>query len=221
MHAQDEQEERRVTGVYLSGRLWTYEVLYRGFPTWTPDSDNGPQLEIQNSFGSIRIHVQATQELSIRTDRTIPTGDISVERVGDSFRIVALPSDKAALDLDIIAPYGMFIHAITTIGAIEYTGFGRAALKTDQGDVLLTSHWKATRFNLHSAEPPGEFQGDAEVKSTDSGWSARDRLSESHVAYGFITLEAARPRSIQLRSLKGVPEDSPIRMHWEAADLLP
>ncbi len=37
--------------IHPSGRLWTYESLYRALPTWTPDRDEGPQLEIQNSFG--------------------------------------------------------------------------------------------------------------------------------------------------------------------------
>ncbi len=48
--ALDESVLRCISGTNPN-RLWTYESLYRALPTWTPDSDEGPQLEIQNSFG--------------------------------------------------------------------------------------------------------------------------------------------------------------------------
>ena len=199
---------------------WSYGIP----PRYHRNREKPPKLEVQNPYGGIRITIENTKELKIRGamgSRAATSDDVTVARTGSLFQVVARPSDNRPIDLEIVAPYGLLVQAATTDGPIEYAGFGRADFQTDSGDILLSFPREATRFELLTVEEPGAFEGKARVRKSSKAWSARDRLPEVRLTYGRLTLKGRRPRSITLQDLPGIPEDSPVKMPWQAEDLLP
>lgn len=207
------------------GGIWIWEVAWVvDDPPSDREREGPPRLEVQNPYGAIRIAIENTGELQIRSSmasRAVAPEDVAVERAGATatYRVVAQPSDEQPIDLDIVAPYGLVVQAATTDGDIEYVGYGKAVFQTDHGAVSLSFPGEATNFELLALEEPGYFEGQARVQKSGNVWSARDQLPEWRLAYGRLTLRAERPRSITLRELP-IPDDSPVREHWQAAETL-
>ena len=190
-----------------------------------------PTIDLQNPFGAVRVHVRSVPELRLQAHahRTLSEDDVAFERDGASFRIRATPPDGAQVNLDLTVPYGYLLRAETTDGDISYEGLGKAEFQTSTGAVSLRVPEELTSFELSSLTAPGMFEGEAEVRSSGDGWTARDRLPEwrdaygrvTLRAYGRVTLRAEEPRAIRVELTERLPEDSPIQPHWRAKELLP
>lgn len=191
-----------------------------------------PTVEVQNPFGAVRVQVRAVPELRLQAyvqARTLSNDDVTLTRDGASLCVLATPPDGARVDLELTVPYGYLLRAVTTNGDISYDGFGKAELRTDTGAVSLRFPGELTSFDLLSSREPEKFEGEAEVRRSEEGWTARDRLPEwrdaygrvTLLAYGRVTLRADRPRAIRIELTAELPESSPIQPHWRAKELLP
>lgn len=183
-----------------------------------------PTLQVQNPFGSIRIAILNTDEITVRAKlngRPAAAADVAVGQSEGLFQVAANPADKRPIDLDIGAPYGLIVEAATTDGAIDYTGFGIADFQTDYGAISMTFPAAATRFELLAVERPDTFDGTARLTRPGGAWRAADRLDRRRLTYGQFTLRSQRPRSITLRDAPEILWESPIKMPWQAEDLLP
>ena len=184
----------------------------------------GPTVDVQNRFGAVRVQVRAVEQPRVEASvqgRTATDEDYSLAREGASFRIQATPLDGARIDLEMTVPYGYLVRAVTADGDLAYEGFGKADLQTDRGAVSLRFPEEATSFELLSFQAPERFAGEADVWKSEEVWSARDRLPEGRHAYGRVTLRSDRPRAVTVELTAELPEDSPIRPHWRAKELLP
>lgn len=191
-----------------------------------------PTAFVQNPFGALSVQVRAVREPLIEArlqGRTPSTGDFILTSVRASLSIVATPPDRARIDLTLTVPYRYLVQIATTTGDLSYEGFGKAELRTDTGSVSLRFPEELTGFELFSLEEPGSFEGEAEVRTTRDGWTARDRLPEwrdssgrvTLLPYGRVTLRAEQPRAIRLELTQELPEDSRIQPYWRAKELLP
>lgn len=208
----------KIGGMTVWGITWVVDD-----PPSDREREEAPKLEIQNIFGSIRISVEDTRELQVRASmesHPVTAEDVAAVRVGRSYQVRAQPEDNWPIDLEIVAPYGLLVQAMTTDGDIQYTGYGMADLQTDFGAVTLTFPAEATNFELLSVEEPDAFEGEAQVRKSPEVWSARDQLPVGRPAYGRLSLVAQRPRGITLHPHPALPEDSPIKEHWHAAEVL-
>ena len=208
---------------YIGVGLWVKEITWDIGHPGEERVDPSPILEIQNPYGGIRITVENASALRIRggsADRPASKDEIVFAQTGKLFQILAQPIDKQPMDLELIVPYGMLIKAATTDSAIQYTGWGKADLQTDFGDIRLSFPAQATHFELVTAEPPGSFSGNARLRKSGKAWTATDRIPDSRVAWGPISLKAQRPGSIEIHDLGEIPEDSPVKMHWQAEEAM-
>jgi len=204
---------------YIGAGIWVRGITWEiGRPS-EERVDPSPTLEVQNPHGAIQITVENVTALEIRGrsgDRPASKNELAFAQTGKLFQVLAKPVDSGPMDLELVVPYGILVNATTTDGPIEYTGWGKADLQTDFGDIRLSFPAQATHFELVTAEPPGSFSGNARVRKSSKAWTATDRLPGSRVAWGPITLKAQRPGEIEIHDLGEIPEDSPVKMHWQA-----
>ena len=204
-------------------------------PWWTDDSAaKTPSLLIDNPSGGVTVRVSATTAVRIRKysqDRKVTDGDIVVDRLQRKMRIRARPADGARVDLDIDLPYGYLLEVESVDGWIDLRGlFRRADVKIATGQIDLRVPWEATRLKVQSArrppivELPKGFAApalplDGVAPKPGMVWTLEDGRPDRESVYGEIRVEAQWPDAIRIHDAP-MPDDSPVRMHAEAADTI-
>ncbi len=185
-----------------------------------------PLVRVVNATGSIRARVVASPDLRVSRsspERDTRASDVTVTRDAGTVVVACRPEDGARVDLALELPYGLALEARTGAGDIILSGMLRAELHTDQGGIEISAPWAATRLDLVSSQEPGMVRLPTGVKfllkSSKEGWILQDRLPKRRVAFGRITVQAAAPRKLDLID-SAIPEDSPVKMHWQAPALL-
>lgn len=185
-----------------------------------------PDLVIENPCGGVRMRVRPVSRVEIETFREgkpIHAPNVVIEHLGDRTVVRCAPDGGGIVDLDVVIGYRLFVKATTVAGAIEYDGFGQARLQTTSGDVSLRCPWDATQFALESADEPDEFVAAVRYRqaSKRKPWVISDRLPEDRVVWGAVLLVADKVGRLELQSSEGIPLNSPIKMHWQAEEMLP
>lgn len=226
------REVKSTITVVDSETVWKITgVIDEEAPERAPDFA-GPRIDVQNRFGAVRVEVRAAPRLEIHANvpgRALTSDDFMLVRDGATFGILTKPPDGARIDLELTVPYGRLVRVDTIDGDIAYYGFGQAELQTETGAVSLRVPRELTSFELSSVQAPETFEGEAEVKRSETGWTARDQLPDrldpfgrvTLYPYGRVTLQAERPLAIRLELSETLPEDSPIQPHWRAKERLP
>lgn len=183
-------------------------------------------VRVVNATGSIRARVVASPDLRVSRsspERDTRASDVTVTRDAGAVVVACRPEDGARVDLALELPYGLALEARTGAGDITLSGMLRAELHTEQGGIEISAPWAATRLDLVSSQEPGVVRLPTGVKfllkSSKEGWILQDRLPKRRVAFGRITVQAAAPRKLDLIDA-AIPEDSPVKMHWQAPALL-
>ncbi len=202
-------------------------------PWWTDmDAESAPRLRIENPSGRVRVLVTAAERVRVRRsslDREVREGDVVIDRMGRRMRLRARPQDGARIDLEVDLPYGYGLEIETVDGAIELEGLIRQAdIHTATGAVHLTAPWEMIRLDVKSAARPDLVEAPeaipvSETKPVDAPpdavWRLVDRRPKENPLYGSVDVTGRKPRL--LRVVEGeIPEDSPVRMHWEAPETL-
>lgn len=201
-------------------------------PWWTKaDSDSRPLLRIENPSGRVRVAVSEVERVRVRTsslDRETRDGDVATDRIGRRMRLRVRPQDGARIDLDVDLPYGYGLEVETVDGPVEVEGLVRLAdIRTATGPVHLTAPWEMIRLNAESVYRPDLVEA-ADVAPVaerppdvgpDAVWRLVDKRPRRNLLYGRIDVRGTRPRLLRVVS-GGVPDDSPVRMHWEAPETL-
>ena len=201
---------------------------------WWRDSESveEPVLRVENPAGAVRVKVVKTERVRMRRtsrSRPIRAGDTNTTRLGRKTRISARPDDGALVDLEIDLPYGHRLEVETVDGPISVTGLVRRAdLKTSVGRVELAIPWQSVRLEaelnrrpMHVDIPPGLRTSllSPPEPLVESAWRIDDIRDRRRRLYGLVRLEGARPDALVLRETE-IPEDSPVRMHWQATKTL-
>ncbi|MDE0261868.1 MAG: VWA domain-containing protein [Bryobacterales bacterium] len=201
---------------------------------WWRDSQSldEPVVRVENPGGAVRVRVVNTERVRLRRtsrSRPVQAGDTTTTRLGRKTRITASPADGAQVDLEIDLPYGQRLEVETVDGPILITGLVRRAdLKTSFGRVELAVPWKSVRFAAALSRRPAHVDIPRDLRASmrspgqppeGSAWRIEDVRDERRSLYGRIRLEGIRPDAIVLREA-AIPEDSPIRMHWQASETL-
>ena len=201
---------------------------------WWRDSGSVAEsvVRVENPAGAIRVRVVNTERVRLRRtsrSRPIRAGDTTTTRLARKTRISASPADGAQIDLEIDLPYGHRLEVETVDGPISVTGLIRQAdLKTSFGRVELAVPWKAVRFAAALSRKPAHVGIPPHLRASlsspeepvvESAWHVDDLRDQRQSLYGKIRLEGVRPDALVLRE-SAIPEDSPIRMHWQATQTL-
>ena len=201
---------------------------------WWLDSDSvaEPVLRVENPSGGVRVRVANIDRVRLRRSsrgRAVQAGDTKTTRLGRKMRIRAQPSDGAWIDLAIDLPYGHRLEIETVDGAIVLEGLVRRAwLKTAVGTVELAVPWRSIRLEVASDHPPRTVAIPSQLGASfrtaapdlkPNAWTLHDTRDPRDDLYGLIRLDAVRPDSLILRDTV-IPEDSPVRMHWQAPEVL-
>ena len=198
---------------------------------WWRDSQSleEPVLRVENPAGAVRVKVVNTERVRLRRtsrSRPVQAGDTTTTRLGRKTRIRASPTDGALVDLEVDLPYGHRLEVETSDGPISVTGLiRRADLKTSFGRVELAIPWKSVRFAAALRRKPAHVDIPEHLRASmgspgeppvESAWQVDDLRDQRRSLYGTIRLEGVRPDALVLRET-AIPEDSPIRMHWQPA----
>ena len=201
---------------------------------WWRDSESveEPVLRVENPAGAVRVKVVKTERVRMRRtsrSRPIRAGDTSTTRLGRKTRISARPDDGALVDLEIDLPYGHRLEIETVDGPISVTGLVRRAdLKTSVGRVELAIPWQSVRLEAELSRRPMHVDIPPRLRTSllsppdppvESAWRIDDIRDRRQRLYGLVRLEGARPDALVLRETE-IPEDSPVRMHWQATKTL-
>lgn len=181
---------------------------------------------IENPCGDVRIRVRAVSRVEIETHRAgrpVSAPEVEVLSRGDHTLVRCTPSEAGPVDLDLVIGYRLLVRVKTVSGAIEYDGFGQASLETVSGDVSLRCPWDATDFAIESRQAPREFVAAPRYRqvSKRKPWVISDHIPESRVSWGAVLLVAERLGRLELQASEGIPRDSPVKMHWQAEEMLP
>ena len=201
---------------------------------WWRDSQSldEPVVRVENPGGAVRVRVVNTERVRLRRtsrSRPVQAGDTTTTRLGRKTKIVASPADGALVDLELDLPYGQRLEVETVDGPILITGLiRRADLRTSFGRVELAVPWKSVRFAATLSRRPAHVDIPVELRASmrspgeppvESAWQIDDLRDQRRSLYGMIRLEGIRPDALVLRE-SAIPEDSPIRMHWQASETL-
>ena len=201
---------------------------------WWLDSESvaEPVLRVENPTGAVRVAVTNTERVLVRRSsrsRPLKQSDTVTTRYGRKTRVRVQPPDAAMIDLEIDMPYGHRLEVETIDGPIVVTGLVRMArLKTAIGPVELSVPWRGIRLHATSRNRPLRVDIPAHLRasmglpqpdSEPAAWILQDVRDERSKLYGSIHLEATHPDSLVLRDAS-IPEDSPVRMHWQAPEAL-
>lgn len=201
---------------------------------WWRDSQflEEPVVRVENPGGAVRVRVVDTERVLLRRtsrSRPVQAGDTTTTRLGRKTRISASPADGALIDLEIDLPYGHRLEVETADGPISVTGLiRRADLKTSFGRVELAVPWKSVRLAAALSRKPAHVDIPEHLRASmrspkeppvESAWQIDDLRDQRRSLYGTIRLEGIRPDALVLRET-AIPEDSPIRMHWQASETL-
>ena len=202
-------------------------------PWWT-DSESvaEPVLRVENPAGGVRVQVVNTDRVRVRRKsrtRPIRPGDTKTTRLGRKMRIRAQPPDGALIELDIDLPYGHRLEVETVDGPITLRGLvRRAQLETAIGRVELAIPWRSVRLEVASDQKPLTVDippqlrtslGSPPPESSPQIWTLNDVRDPRNKLYGSVRLDARHPDALILRDAR-IPDDSPVRMHWQAPEAL-
>ena len=189
-------------------------------------------LEVNNPVGAIRVEVVDSPRLHVQgvgTNRKATEADTEIIRSPDRITVNCKPADGEPIDLNVRLPLGFFLQATTKAGSILLHGMMRNSnLETETGPISITAPWRATRLQIDSDKEPAAVSLPPDIKfsrrtinatSKRTIWRLRDRLDERHVTYGAIRVNAASPAAITLANLE-IPDDSPVKMPWQAPEVL-
>ncbi|MBK5290983.1 MAG: VWA domain-containing protein [Acidobacteriia bacterium] len=180
-------------------------------------------MHVTNLHGNVSVRVAGGDRVQVRSSspaRAIQRGDASLREQGDSVVITVQPADGVQIDLDVVVPYGNGVEVETRSGAVHLNGlFSHVMVATQTGAVRIEAPWAATRLLLESAREPEDLILPEGYKfsrsSAGGGWTLADKLDAMHVTYGDIMVKANTPQRVELVDIP-VPEDSPVKMHWQA-----
>ncbi len=184
-------------------------------------------VRVNNPYGGISVFVVTGSKIRVRQSssaRPVHAGDVEVTKASGLIAVDCRPADGAQVDIGIGLPYGAAIEATTKNGAVSLEGLiARAFVRTDGGDILLKAPWEATRLTISSRTAPRGFAAPGGMRvsrrSQDGAWLLEDKLPESKVTYGVIRVEAESAGRIVLSEMP-IPSDSPVKMHWQAPEIL-
>ena len=105
--------------------------------------------------------------------------------------------------------------------------FASAEFITDTGEVTLEAPWNASRLKMMAAGKPANVELPKEVDFAvkeipsigTSMWMLDDRLPITTVTYGRVRVTAGKTPHVTLRNMP-VPEDSPVKLPWQAPAVL-
>ena len=202
-------------------------------PWWTDvSSAQTPSLLVDNPSGGVTVQVTATDAVRIRKysrDREVADGDVVIDRLQRKMRVRARPADGARIDLDIDLPYGYLVEVESVDGWVDLRGlFRRATVNIGSGQVDLRAPWEATRLRIESARrppivelPDGFTSPPLDGPAPEPGmlWTLEDGRSGRESVYGEIRVKGQWPDAVRIHNAP-MPEDSPVRMHAEAAETI-
>ena len=238
-----EQQARTVAGV----RSITNNIVVTGTGTrelepidfeedpWWGDSESlsEPVVRVENRTGGVRILATDSERVRLRRNsagRPLREGDTETTRLGLKTRIRATPADGAPIDLEIDLPYGHRLEVETIDGPISVEGLVRhAAVKTMAGSVTLSMPWKAIRLDASLGYRPRQLSIPTKLMASlappagpppqGGRWTLQDVRPKHQKLYGTVRVRGRQPDSLTLVEAE-LPRDSPIRMHWQAAEAL-
>ncbi len=202
-------------------------------PWWT-DSDSvaEPVVRVENPAGGVRVRVVNAERVLVRRSsrtRAVQPGDTKITRLGHKMRIRSQPPDGASIDLEVDLPYGHRLEVQTVGGPIALTGLvRRARLETDTGKIELAVPWRAVRLSAEAYGKPRAVALDGGLHSffqvraaaaSGKPWAIVDRRDAKEPLYGSVQLDTAQPEALVLREAP-IPGDSPVRLHWQAPEVL-
>ena len=189
-------------------------------------------VRVENQFGGINIRVTTAGRVLLDPTspvRDVRPGDVRVIRQAGLSVIECRPEDGAPIDIDVEIPYGLGLEARTDKGAISVTGLVRTAnLVTTSGDLKLTAPWEATRLWIGAGQEPKELIAPKDLNlqlervarvDQPAVWVLRDRHQGSRVRYGRIRASVTAPGRVEIGNLP-FPQDAPVRLHWQAPQIL-
>ena len=189
-------------------------------------------LEINNPVGAIRVEVVDNPRLHVQgagKNRKATEADTEIIRSPDRITVNCKPADGEPIDLNVQLPLGFFLEATTKDGAILLHGMMRNTnLETETGPISITAPLEATRLQIDSDSEPATVNLPPDIKfsqrkinatSQRTIWRLRDRLDNSHVTYGAVRVNAVNPASVTIANLE-IPDDSPVKMPWQAPEVL-
>jgi VWFA-related protein len=188
-------------------------------------------LRIENLVGGVTVEVTRNGGLQVQADspsRPVAQYDITTTDQPDFFLIKVDPTDGARIDLDIKLPYGAAVRVRTKDGPITAKGlFAAAELITETGALDIEMPWGASRFRLIARKKPKTVQRPRGFRFTTyetspergRSWVLEDRLPEMRVTYGQLLVDAGNSASVTLRHMP-VPQDSPVKLPWQAPGVL-
>ena len=189
------------------------------------------EVRIENYSGDIHVEILTKGPVELQhssVDRAIRNDDVKVRRDGETFSIVSQPTDGAKIDLHLRVPMRFQIAAKTTDGKIVMSGFPSVfTAQTMSGELDLKAPWRATRVLMFASEEPKKLhlpKGIGFRKEKDSelpgvNWIMQDKRSLDDVTYGRVRIRADKPGRVTLRDMP-MPPDSPVKMTWQAVDVL-
>lgn len=154
--------------------------------------------------------------------------DARIVRQNNLLIVRAEPKDGAPIDIEVDVPYGVPFRAETTNTPVRVRGLvAQAQVVTETGAITLEAPWGATRVQVKTNKPPAEvslpegfkFHRQVSGKKEPPSWTLLDRLDGLAVTYGRIVVGAKEPSSLNLVQI-GIPQDSPIKMPWQAPSVI-
>ena len=189
-------------------------------------------IEVHNPGGAVSVTFSGEARFQIQGEgatRPARQEDIQITRLGPRTVVRSAPADGERIDLKIEVPLGFLLAVTTESGAIEVNGMVRqAVLRTKTGDIRLGAPWQATRLQLDADTEPATVitpegakfsRNKINVAESRSIWRMRDRLPDRHVTYGEFRVTTESPGEIRLTEIP-IPPESPIKMHWQAPEVL-
>lgn len=184
---------------------------------------NEPGLRIRNRFGTLTVRSVPEGSLAIQPSsptRELVNGDVVALQDGTSTTIECRPSDGVRIDLMVTIPYGQAVEIETTEHPVALKGlFYDALVKTQSGAVRLSAPWRATRLDLRTdgapgavSLPPGEL---LRPEKADEGWKLTTVHEPLARTYGAIRVRADAPEAVVVAD-ETIPEESPVKMPWQA-----
>ena len=238
-----EEQARTVAGV----RSITNNIVVTGTDTeelepidferdpWWADSESvvEPVLRVENRTGGVTVRVANTERVRLRRSspsRPVRDGDTETTRLGLKTRIRAVADDGAPIDLEIDLPYGHRLEVETIDGPIALEGLlRRADVRTMVGRIELAMPWRVVRLNARLGYRPrrlsiplhlrASLAAPPDSPSQGASWTLEDVRPAHMQLYGSVHVRGRHPDSMELTE-GPLPEDSPVRMHWQAPEAL-
>ncbi len=183
-------------------------------------------LRVENASGSVSVRSVAAESLTVRRSCPVRENrdtDVSIRQAAGLVSVEAAPDDGARIDLEIDLPYRFELEVRSARGPVSVRGFPpRLELFAETGDIHLALPWAAMRLEAGAAEAPAELRLPAGIRFRQQrreGWSLHDRLPSGRTAYGTVRVRAVKPARLVLEDIP-IPEDSPVKLPWQAAALV-